>query len=339
MMIGKSLFEYIIPEQREKIYHETAKRREGSNSQYEVDIVTARGNRRTIMVSLSPRRDRDGHFIGALGTVLDVTETKQLRAKIDRAKRLEAAGRIAGQVAHDFNNLLGPLATYPEMIRAKVGENDPIIRYVNAIEKAAKQMMEVNQELLTLGRRGQYQVVPLDLNAVVNDTLNQLGPLPLTIILDKRLDPNICEVQGNAAQLQRVIGNLFANAIDAMPTGGRLSIGTEICHLEQEMGTLVSIPRGGYVRLTIADSGTGIPPDIQTKIFEPFYSTKTPDTTRGSGLGLSIVDAVIKDHHGYVDCISDPGHGTTFHIYLPIEEQLAQVLGLNSVSHNRRGPR
>lgn len=324
-IVGKSLFDYVPAHQLEKLSAETKKRKMGLNSQYELEIATAKKNKRTILLSASPRFDSDKKFIGSFGAFMDITETKKLQEEISRAQRLEAAGRIAGQVAHDFNNLLGPLVAYPDVIKRELPPDHPLLPLLDDAQKAAEQLAEINQQLLTLGRRGYYQIQPLNLNELISRSISQLEPIPATLSVELKLADDILTIKGGRSQIQRVVMNLLTNARDAMNNLGKLSIKTENFRLDRITGVYSRIPRGEYVKLTISDTGHGIDRETIGKIFEPFFTTKTADRKRGSGLGLSIVHSVLQDHHGYIDLKSEPGTGTSFYIYFPASRDISNL--------------
>lgn len=317
-MIGKSLLDYVSENGKSLILSETEKRKEGQCTRYELEILTAKGNSKIILSSISPRFDDKRNYLGAFGAVMDITEMRRLQEFTVRAQRLEMAGRIAGQVAHDFNNLLGPLMAYPELLKSDLPSDHSAVRFVEEIEKAAEQMAEINQQLLTLGRRGHYKMRPVNLNSIVIQAIDQIHPAPETLTITKDLCQNLMNTNGGEGQLFRIMSNLINNARDAMQDTGHLKIRTENFYVEGVYGKWERIPQGEYVKLTVSDTGSGIPDDILSKIFEPFFTTKTADKRRGSGLGLSVVHAVVEDHNGYIDCESTPGQGTSFYLYFPI---------------------
>ncbi len=280
-------------------------------------LISKNGTELVIDDSGAPIREPSGKIIGVVLVFRDVTETRRLRDMAMRAQRLETAGRIAGQVAHDFNNLLAPLMAYPEFIREALPEGDEARGFVDKIESAAEQIADINQQLLTLGRRGHYTVAPFSLNDTVREVVKQLSPVPSNLALDIELAEDLMPVRGGSAQVFRAVSNLVSNARDAMQDIGRLHIRTENFYLENMVGVHGPIPVGEYVKLTVTDTGPGLPDGMITRIFEPFFTTKTVDRRRGSGLGLSIVHAVMEDHNGYIDVKSWPGHGTSFFLYFP----------------------
>jgi CheY-like chemotaxis protein len=241
--------------------------------------------------------------------------------QLSRARRLEAAGQLAGQIAHDFNNLLGPVLAYPELIRMQIEPDSPVARMLGDIEDAATQMAEINQQLLTLSRRGHYNIEAVDMNALTERTLRTLE-IPESITVDCRLGSDLLPARGGRAQLARVIANLIQNAHEAMGNDGTLTLKTELVYLDTDVQRYELIPAGEYVLWSVGDTGGGIDPGITNKIFDPFFTTKSSDKRRGSGLGLAVVHSVVHDHDGYIDVESTPHVGTTFRLYLPVERTL-----------------
>jgi len=256
-----------------------------------------------------------------IGTCTDITETKRLQEFASRAQRLETAGRIAGQVAHDFNNLLAPIRAYPELIKNEFEPGDAIWQYADDMETAARNIAEINNQLLTLSRRGHYNLEPHNLNESVLETVNQIYPRPENLSIKLELSSNLMNIIGGRSQIFRAIMNLIINARDAMQDSGNLTLKTENYYADKYFGDLFQIPKGEYVRLIISDTGSGIEEEHLSKIFDPFFTTKTSDKKRGSGLGLSVVHAVIEDHHGYIDCSTELNDGATFYLYFPTTRQ------------------
>jgi len=248
---------------------------------------------------------------------IDITETKRLRELESRAQRLETAGKISGQIAHDFNNLLAPLITYPDFIREELPEDHAIHEYIDAMEDAARNIADINQQLLTLGRRGHYNQEIFDLNDIVKQVVNHLCQNRQTVKYNLELCNELLKMKGGRAQIHRMLSNLIMNAQDAIQNIGMISIGTEDYYVDEDSVQFERIPRGEYVRLKVSDNGCGIPEEVLQKIFDPFFTLKETDRKRGSGLGLSVVDAVVKDHGGFINVDSRIGKGTTFSIYFP----------------------
>ncbi|HEY8475715.1 MAG TPA: ATP-binding protein, partial [Chloroflexota bacterium] len=264
----------------------------------------------------TPIYDGDGRLVAVEGINRDITERKRGEERLLRAQRLEAAGLVAAQVAHDFNNLLAPLTGYPELIKNRLPPDHPAVAYCDAMLEAAQRMAEINQDLLTLGRRGRATREVVDLNRIVEEALAQVSTWPAAIALKLHLAEGLLPVDGSAVQFLRMVINLVNNAREAIEREGEVEIRTENVVLQRWDGRL-RLPAGAYVRLVVRDTGCGIPPEIRDSIFEPFFTTKASGRRRGSGLGLSIVHAVVEDHGGAVDLESEVGRGTTFAVYLP----------------------
>jgi two-component system cell cycle sensor histidine kinase/response regulator CckA len=280
---------------------------------------------------LIPEISSEGKVETVLVISRDITEMKRLQEFASQAMRLETAGRIAGQVAHDFNNLLGPLMAYPEIIMEEFPENHPMLPLLDDMKNAAEQIADINQQLLTLGRRAHYNQEILNLNEIVRQTINRIFPRPNTLIIEKDLAGNLMNIKGGASQILRAVTNLILNARDAMQDIGRMTIKTENAYVDERNGRFGQILRGEYVRLTISDTGCGIPEDILTRIFDPFFTTKSPNHKRGSGLGLSVVHAVMEDHQGYIDIESVIGEGTSVYLYFPITREKRENQYYNTV--------
>ncbi|UCC44086.1 MAG: PAS domain S-box protein [Candidatus Zixiibacteriota bacterium] len=268
---------------------------------------------------------KDGTVVGGQAIIRDVTETKRLRELESRAQRLETAGRVAGQVAHDFNNLLAPIMAYPDLIRDELSGDHPALAYVGDIENSARQIAEINQQLLTLGRRGHYNLELLNLNEIVLQVIKQMDPLPQTLVCETDLDSELMNVMGGRSQIFRVLVNLLNNARDAMGDVGKLVVRSKNFYVDGMALAYGRVPKGEYVKLTVADTGCGVPDEILQNIFDPFFTSKVTDLKRGSGLGLSVVEAVMKDHKGYIDLITKAGEGTSFFLYFPATEDSADI--------------
>ncbi len=266
----------------------------------------------------------------------NISESKKLQELENRNQRLKTAGEVAGQVAHDFNNLLAPLIAYPEFIHELLGDNHPAKEYVTKIEKSANQIAEINQQLLTLGRRGHYNQQVLDLNNLITQVVNDEIDISSDCCkITTDFADDLLPIKGGHSQIVRIITNLLHNSFDAISSDGIITIKTQNYYLDKNMSEYFSIPKGEYIKLSVADNGHGIPADVLPTIFDPFISTKKADNKKGSGLGLSIVESVMKDHNGYVDVNSKVGEGTVFYLYFPVcrddiqETSSTQIVGGN----------
>ncbi len=245
-----------------------------------------------------------------------------LQDKLERAERMESLGVLAGGVAHDLNNMLGPVVGFSELVLRDLPNDSKIASRVAKIMKSAQDAADVIQDLLTLARRGRYEMCPLLLNDVITSYLESPGFAKLkerhpNAQLDLALAPDLKPINGSHVHLSKVIMNLVANACEAMPDSGILSLQTETHHIKTLFSGYAKIEEGEYVVLKVKDSGIGISQEDLAKIFEPYYSKKKLGLS-GSGLGLSVVYGVAKDHGGYYDVFSELGQGTEFVLYFPV---------------------
>ncbi len=291
-----------------------------SGNQWHGEIINKKKDGTTFVEDavISPVFNSHREIINYVAAKIDITETKRLQALEARAERLEMAGIIAGQVAHDFNNLLAPITAYPELIRNEIPIDNIGHAYLDTIEEAAKKIVEINQDLLTLGRRGHYNQEILNLNNIILNIVNEMKLRTKTVNIEMKLCEEIMNFRGGSAQIHRMLSNLLVNAFDAIDYIGNISIKTENYYANETSVAFGLIPKGEYIKLTISDNGCGIPVEIIQKILDTFFSTKTANKKTGSGLGLSVVDSVMKDHDGYLDLQSKIGYGTSFYLYFPI---------------------
>lgn len=236
--------------------------------------------------------------------------------QLQQASKLEAVGRLAGGVAHDFNNLLGVILGYSELLLEALRTKDPRRRYVEAITTASKRAVSLTKQLLTFSRKQVSSPLVFDLNSIVRETGRMLPRIigehiEIGIVLSGDQAP----VLADPTQVQQVLMNLAANARDAMPEGGKLTIEVATCEMKHGGGEPADVAPGQYVTLTVSDTGAGMPPDTQRCAFDPFFTTK--DVGKGTGLGLSTVYGIVKVSGGSILLTSEQGEGTTFRIYLP----------------------
>jgi two-component system cell cycle sensor histidine kinase/response regulator CckA len=284
----------------------------------EMEIVRQDGSRTTILVSSAPVRDRNGFIVAAVATFYDVTERKRLEQELRQSQKMEAVGRLAGGVAHDFNNLLTIIGGYGQMIADSLGPEDPIRKDLEAILEASTRATALTRQLLTFSRRQMVQPKVLDLNRQVSRMNRMLRRMiGEDIELKTSLKAASSRVKADPGQIEQVVLNIAANARDAMPDGGRLTIRTADVEFDREHLTgRRALPPGKYVELSISDTGTGMSPEIQSHLFEPFFTTKAKG--KGTGLGLSTVYGIVKQSGGDVTIESEEGKGTTVRIYFPL---------------------
>jgi PAS domain S-box-containing protein len=253
----------------------------------------------------------------ALVVARDVTERRQMQERLASAEKMEAVGRLAGGVAHDFNNLLTVISGYAAILRADPGATRPL----DEIEHAAEQAAALTRQLLAFSRRQVMRPQVVDVNEIVGGMSAMLeriigDDVQVAIQLAER----VSAVEADRAQIERVVLNLAANARDAMPRGGRLTIETADVVLEDSyVATHGDVTPGPHVLLAISDTGIGMSDEVRRRLFEPFFTTKSGGG--GTGLGLATVFGVVKQSGGSIFVYSEEGRGTTFKIYLPASQR------------------
>lgn len=257
-----------------------------------------------------------------IASITDVTEQLKIEAQLRQSTKMEAIGMLAGGVAHDFNNILGVIIGHAELLLgASTADPQRFIestrRRAEAIYKATQRASALTSQLLSFGRKQVLEPVIISVNEIVRETENLLHrTLREDIKLETTLSSDLWTVKADPAQLQSVILNLAVNARDAMPKGGELNISTQNIVLDDEYIRLhENMAPGGYVLLTVTDSGTGMDEHTKTHLFEPFFTTKPQG--QGTGLGLSSVYGIVHQSGGSITVYSELGSGSTFKIYLP----------------------
>ncbi len=283
---------------------------------------TKQGNIVDVTISGSIYLDRDGNPAGSIHVLRDITERKRLEAQLQYAQKIEAVGTLAGGVAHDFNNLLMGIQGNVSLMLMDMDSAHPDYERLKNIEKQIQSGARLTSHLLGYARKGKYEVKPLDLNQLVEETSDTFGRTKKEITIHQEPAEDLFPVEADPGQIEQVLLNLFVNASDAMPGGGKLILKTmNITHKDMK-GKLYEPKPGNYVLLTVTDTGIGMYKKTMERIFDPFFTTK--DMGRGTGLGLASAYGIIKAHGGYIDVDSRRGHGTTFSIYLPATEKEVQ---------------
>jgi two-component system NtrC family sensor kinase len=267
---------------------------------------------------IRPMRDESGRITHYLKLGEDVTDKQALEHQFRHAQKMEAVGRLAGGVAHDFNNLLTVISGFTEMALAGLAPADPLRRDLEQIALAGERGAALTRQLLAFSRKQTLEPKSFSLGQVVRDAESMVRRLvgeDVTIDFRASADEGGL-VMAEPGQIEQVLMNLVVNARDAMPSGGRLSIGTATVRFDAESAARrVKMKAGAYAVLTVADTGHGMDPETLSRIFEPFFTTK--GAGRGTGLGLSTVYGIVRQAGGHIGVESEPGRGTTFTIYLP----------------------
>ena len=301
-------------------------RREGSLVNDENQVRRKDGSLIWIVENVSLISDEDGEEI-LLGTVFDMTERRRLEEQLLQSQKMEAVGRLAGGIAHDFNNLLTAVSGYSELLLTQLAEGDPRRESAEEIRQAGSRAAALTRQLLAFSRRQVLEPRVLDLNAVIAGMERMLRRvIGEDVELTTALEPELWRAKADPGQIEQVILNLVVNARDAMPRGGRLTVETANVELDEEFaGLYATVQPGPHVMLAVSDTGVGMDAELQARLFEPFFTTK--ERGKGTGLGLSTTYGIVKQSGGSIWVYSEPGHGTTFKIYLPrCEEPLEDLV-------------
>ena len=268
--------------------------------------------------SISPIRDVAGRITHFVSNGRDLTDRLHLEAQLLQSQKMDAIGRLAGGVAHDFNNLLTIITSYSELALDSVVAGSPAQARIHEIISAAHRAAGLTRQLLAFSRQQPQALRVAELNPVVATVVKTLHRL-IAEDIDLNFVPGdeLGRIRLDPVQIEQILMNLAANSRDAMPQGGTLTVQTADARLDEQYvdQKKAIIPIGRYAVLSVSDTGTGIPGDHLSHVFEPFYTTKP--SGKGTGLGLATVYGIVKQNHGFVWVYSEPGMGTTFKIYLP----------------------
>jgi len=258
----------------------------------------------------------------------DITERREaeidkikMETRLQQAQKMESIGTLAGGIAHDFNNILFPILGYTEFAMSKLPEGNEIRGYLEEVLKGVMRAKELVKQILTFSRQEAQALSLVQIHLIVKETTKLLrASIPATIEIRTNIDPHCGYVLANPTQIHQVLMNLCTNAYHAMrETGGILGIALAPYRLDNRETLKDShLVPGTYLRLEVSDSGYGIEPDTLKRIFEPYFTTKPKG--EGTGLGLSVVHGIVTGHGGHITVYSEPGRGTTFHVYLPMAE-------------------
>ncbi len=262
----------------------------------------------------------DGQIIGIVLVFRDVTEEYILNEKLHQAEKMDAIGQLAGGIAHDFNNMINGIMSSAELLLMEFGNDlkQEIKEYIDIIIKMAEKSAHLTKQLLIFSRKSKMQNIQMNITKVVSETIEMLKrTIPKKIEIEFISKENDLYVEGDPVQIETALLNLGINARDAMPDGGKISFNIEKTTVSKNILTLNSLnpENQEYIKISVKDTGIGIPKDKLNKIFEPFFTTK--EKGAGTGLGLAAVERIITHHNGFIEVSSEVGKGTEFTIFLP----------------------
>jgi len=314
---GKNWFDLMVPaEERDKLRIEFASARNDSAPRHlESTLLSKDGRRWLIAWESSILHDSEGRVTGLAGVGRDITTYKAIQEELSQSRKLEGIRQSVVRMVHDFTGLLTIISGYCTILLKDKPETDPAFPPLMEIKRAAEQGVTLTQQLLAFGRERRLDPELLNLNRLIEEIGRTIQDrLPDNVTLHVELDPSLGEVRADAAQFREVLLSLTANAMEAMPEGGHLTIHSTNIELdERRTSELTGIAPGHYVLLTVADTGSGMSEEIRSHLFEPFFTTKDGR----AGLGLSTVYGIVQQSNGHIVVDTWPEMGTMFQIYLP----------------------
>jgi PAS domain S-box-containing protein len=329
-LIGKSLFNLYSDYTERKAFLEVLQKH-GMVTDYEIKLKNLDGSIADCSISSKIQRDANNQPVKIIGTIVDITDHKKaeeerkiLQIQLQQAQKMEAIGTLAGGIAHDFNNILGAILGYAEMAYEDSLSGSAKPSDLNQVLQASHRAKDLVKQILAFSRQAETQKIPMRPAAMVKESIKLLrSSIPTTIDIQQDIDSETDLILADPTQIHQIMMNLCTNAYHAMEeTGGTLFISLKNKALApQDLVSIPDVQPGNFVQLSIGDTGSGIAPEIQARIFDPYFTTK--EAGKGTGLGLSMVHGIVKSSEGFITCHSEIGAGTVFEIYLPaISEQI-----------------
>ena len=263
----------------------------------------------------------DGKLDMITGVMRDITERRQMETQLQQAQRMEAIGTLAGGIAHDFNNILGAIIGYTELTLEEMAENEKARRRLEKVLQSGLRARDLVGQILTFSRQTKKERKTISVSPIIKEALKLLrATLPATIQIHQHLKTETDLIFGDPVQIHQVLMNLCTNAKHAMRReGGTLEVSlTEVALQSDQSAAFFHLDPGRFLKLTVSDTGHGIPHDITERLFDPYFTTK--EKGEGTGLGLSVVHGIVTEHGGAIEVSSEVGTGTAFHIFLPLSE-------------------
>lgn len=287
--------------------------------------------------TVSPVKNRQGKIANFIAIKEDITDHRSLEHQLRHSQKMEAIGTLSGGIAHDFNNLLTVIIGFASILEMKMAKDDPLTANVGQILAAANRATNMTRSLLAFSRKQAMEKRVVDLNAILAGLEKMLQRL-IREDIELSITPAESEllVLVDACQIEQVLINLVTNSLDAMPEGGRMTISSAETTMDESFQSAhgYGLP-GRYALLVVTDNGVGMDEHVCSRIFDPFFTTK--GVGKGTGLGLSVCYGILKAHGGYINCFSEPGRGTTFHIYLPLDQSTPEPVAPQTGFSNIHG--
>ena len=319
-MLGRNINELVPSEKKRVLLNLLVQNMRGMVAQEEIEMLCNDGKLVSAIISSVPVIEGD-RYKGSFAMVTDITDKKRMETKLLHQQKMESIGTMAGGIAHDFNNILTGVLGYASLLKHRLQEEPETQRFVEIIETSSLRAADLVRQLLAFSRGTQ----PEDLqvvypNRVIRETARLLeSSVGKDVVLELDLNPSVPPIAANTTQVQQTILNLCLNARDAMPNGGKISISTAEVDLDGDLAPAyrdLAAEPGKYIRIRVADNGSGIPEENLDKIFDPFFTTK--EVGKGSGLGLAMVYGIVQNARGFVQVQSAEGKGTEFNLFFRV---------------------
>ena len=325
--IGKHVSLLVPEEQRGDVESHLERTRMGESLRIHQTVLRRKdGSLVHVSLSASLVKGDDGQAVGMASITRDISDLKKaeeekerLEAQLRQSQKVEAIGTLAGGIAHDFNNILSIIMGYSELALDELTEGSPAAGYIKPAIEAANRAKELTHQILSFSRQTERQRSAMDPEPIIKEILKMLrSTLPSTIELKQSIPVGTGEVMSDPVQIQQILMNLCTNAAQAMEeAGGVLSVAMKVVEIDDLTANgYMGISPGRYQRLSVSDTGVGMEKDVLDRIFDPFFTTK--EIGKGTGMGLSMVHGIVADSGGTITVYSEPGQGTTFHVYLPL---------------------
>jgi two-component system, cell cycle sensor histidine kinase and response regulator CckA len=310
-LIGANMIEMLVmPEDRQRVRRNMIS---PGCQVYEIKVRSA--SDKTYPVELRSKPVEMAGRACRVVSVRDISHRKKTERQLIQSQKMEAVGTLAGGIAHDFNNMLAGIQGNVEILRHQLSPNSPHQRRLSIISQIVQRGTKLSGQLLGYARGGQTEIRAIDLNRLVEESLDMFGHAHRHITVTIGLNSSTPRVTGDRTQIEQVLLNLMINAVHAMSSGGELRIETGGVDLDENTERTYEVVPGHYAMLRVQDTGHGMDPETLKQIFEPFFTTKAEG--EGTGLGLASTYGIIKNHNGYIDVFSTPGKGTRFDVFLP----------------------
>ena len=304
--------------------------RQRSNLVIETTVDSMQGKRASLWAKACALFNKSGEPIGAIQTIRDISDQRNLERQLTQAQKMEAVGTLAGGIAHDFNNLLMAIQGHIDLILHDLAPDHPYHVRIEHIQEQIDSGAGLVRQLLGFAQKGQYECRSLNINSAIESNLAIFSRTHKQIVIERNLEENIWPIEADQGQMAQTLMNLFINAERAMPKGGTLLLKTENVEFVESGGSNAQFAPGRYVKISVSDTGVGMDKETKERIFEPFFTTRSMG--RGVGLGMAAVYGIVKSHRGFIEVVSEPGQGATFEIYLPAADTLPASTDRDRVS-------